>query len=619
MLLETDCDLDELRLIDKQRIESLALENDVPAYVTTVRLLEDVEENTSLKLDRVLRAFGRQVALFTGLFSSREWRRHCDGNGYRTLRDRLVGPVSEYLKAHPQNTKTAGDKSPDTSKVDSFEVEIPGKEPGKPVRIRIFGLPARLWKLALQQASITVANDWRLAQQRAKERIEKTDWFRKLNEAERHYVYLLLFKLNDDFFDLMDGRTPTFKWHSTFNMKKVRHASGLCVAVRRAVRAEKTQTIRHAERRSVWFDCSCYTVKTEKGKQIVELMTLEKGKRAKIVLRGKKKISGTIKLVKTSTSWTLHTLAKPKPKLLPQTIKEQNGKLVCVAMDMGFTEVYTLDDGSQYGEGFGKAIREEAELLARALEKRSRLLALANNTQDKKKRRHILTCNLGSKKIDRAIARHKLKIRNIVNRALNRIFEEHPAHAYIVEELGRRFELQGFTKATNRALSSWIRGFIEERLCFKAAIHGMKIVKVPSAYGSQRCPYCGCVHSDSRKGDRFKCVDCGREAHADKVACLNLLCRVRDCSFKARMPKEAVLALELKEYRAQCDRRGTEPVKYVPRQSRRPTKTKKSQQLSSLCKPNSASVCTRHAMLINKAERISKTNHGNTCKTIWNI
>ena len=59
MLLETDCDLDELRLIDKKRIESLALENDVPAYVTTVRLLEDVEENTSLKLDRVLRAFGR--------------------------------------------------------------------------------------------------------------------------------------------------------------------------------------------------------------------------------------------------------------------------------------------------------------------------------------------------------------------------------------------------------------------------------------------------------------------------------------------------------------------------------------------------------------------------------
>ena len=85
MLLETDCDLDELRLMDKKRIESLALENDVPAYVTTVRLLEDVEENTSLKLDRVLRAFGRQVAFFTGLFSSREWRRHCDGNGYRTL------------------------------------------------------------------------------------------------------------------------------------------------------------------------------------------------------------------------------------------------------------------------------------------------------------------------------------------------------------------------------------------------------------------------------------------------------------------------------------------------------------------------------------------------------
>ena len=84
--------------------------------------------------------------------------------------------------------------------------------------------------------------------------------------------------------------------------------------------------------------------------------------------------------------------------------------------------------------------------------------------------------------------------------------------------------LKGFSKQTNRLLSSWVRGIIAERLSFKTALQGVKLVKVPAAYSSQRCPYCGCVCRESRKGDRFECVHCGAKGHADRVACLNLLC-----------------------------------------------------------------------------------------------
>ncbi|PYM87066.1 MAG: hypothetical protein DME09_00500 [Candidatus Rokuibacteriota bacterium] len=34
-------------------------------------------------------------------------------------------------------------------------------------------------------------------------------------------------------------------------------------------------------------------------------------------------------------------------------------------------------------------------------------------------------------------------------------------------------------------------------------------------YSSQTCPACGVVDAASRQGDRFRCVACGHEAHAD--------------------------------------------------------------------------------------------------------
>ncbi len=62
-------------------------------------------------------------------------------------------------------------------------------------------------------------------------------------------------------------------------------------------------------------------------------------------------------------------------------------------------------------------------------------------------------------------------------------------------------------------------------LRYKLEMTGGALVEVPAAYSSQTCPACGVVDATSRQGDRFRCVACGHEAHADLNAARVLLSR----------------------------------------------------------------------------------------------
>lgn len=50
-------------------------------------------------------------------------------------------------------------------------------------------------------------------------------------------------------------------------------------------------------------------------------------------------------------------------------------------------------------------------------------------------------------------------------------------------------------------------------------------MEVPAHYSSQTCPECGVVDAASRQGDRFCCVACGHDDHADLNAGRVLLSR----------------------------------------------------------------------------------------------
>ena len=74
-------------------------------------------------------------------------------------------------------------------------------------------------------------------------------------------------------------------------------------------------------------------------------------------------------------------------------------------------------------------------------------------------------------------------------------------------------------KHTNRMMSGWSFGQLQNFVAYKAARCGIKIEYVDPAYTSQICSSCGVL--GKRRGDVFSCTTCGT-AHADIQAAVNI-------------------------------------------------------------------------------------------------
>ena len=95
----------------------------------------------------------------------------------------------------------------------------------------------------------------------------------------------------------------------------------------------------------------------------------------------------------------------------------------------------------------------------------------------------------------------------------------------------------------SRLVSYWMRGSLKERLEFLALAKGFRHQQVNPAYTSQMCPTCLFVHKDNRKGDLFKCLNCGYTDHADRVSAINLDARAKDNEITVYTPKAVVKSI----------------------------------------------------------------------------
>ncbi len=103
-------------------------------------------------------------------------------------------------------------------------------------------------------------------------------------------------------------------------------------------------------------------------------------------------------------------------------------------------------------------------------------------------------------------------------------------------------------KSVNRKLSSWLKGTLQDRVEFKALAKGFRHEQVNPAYGSQTCPYCDFVDSKNRKKDRFKCLHCGHEDMADRIAAQNYAKRVGDEEIGQYVPYSQVKTILLRRF-----------------------------------------------------------------------
>jgi IS605 OrfB family transposase len=79
-----------------------------------------------------------------------------------------------------------------------------------------------------------------------------------------------------------------------------------------------------------------------------------------------------------------------------------------------------------------------------------------------------------------------------------------------------------FSRTHNRRLSHWLYAKVIRWLEQRCEEQGVRIGYKSPYKTSQNCPVCHKWDRRNRNGERFKCVNCGHEEHADRIGSLNL-------------------------------------------------------------------------------------------------
>jgi len=383
-----------------------------------------------------------------------------------------------------------------------------------------YGLQARQWKLALQDAAETWDKYYQALFVEVREKIAR----HKMTDPERHYGFWLL-KGYDQFSACMKGEAlePPFELDEPARGKIVGY-------IERTIRKMQGNPPRAQKSRSVKFDTDCYEVFEQKRTQYIKLMSLQKGKRVILPLLGNSKIQGNITLLIEGDVIEILVSQEMKSKK-----PFKNGPLE--AVDFGYSEVMTDTEGLRYGKNLGSTLTKATDDQNKKMKKRHKLHSLEKKLRlpNQNKASRLRKYNLGKIKQQARMIRIKASISKEINTAIHELVRSKKPILLITEDLRSSFTYNK-SKLLNRRLSSWVRGEIQDRISFKALAEGFRHEQVHPAYGSQTCPNCGFVDNRNRKGDEFRCLHCGHEGVADRVAALNYAKRYGDDEIRRHMP-----------------------------------------------------------------------------------
>ena len=513
---------------------------------TLVRQFEMPNETSRVSLDRMCSAYGFVASKFLFAFQTRELRGEV--KDFRAFRNRLVGALSKKSGEFAQKLADlrANGKAAEANLLVLLR-EL--RETSGP------HLQARHWKLALEETSKMAMTHWKSVIAEAKK--ELADTLKRFHDQDRHYAYWLLCGINRQFFELLDGkvlvpnpdesfdRNYCLSYDRPLSSKTLRSIAGI---VRRTVNRIRRESVCYPRTKTfhnrIDFDSSCYTVRSTEEAQFLELMSLEPGKRICLRLKGKSKIRGTLQLIRdTAGTYSLRVY-------VPQQCEEKRKTGTVIGIDLGYTEMMATSEQELLGTDLGKYFSAIADKRGKNSEGRNRMHSLFRHLLKKSgkdnlaKAERIRKHNLGRKKQRARYIRDIGVIKTIVNRELNLLFtrKTNPIKTIVVEDLSARMKVH-LGKKWNRRLSGWMRGYLQERIRYKAKKHGIEVSEVNPAHSSRECPRCHCTDKKNRQGDVFKCSHCGYHGHADLVAALNILGRLGDKEIRKGMSPSRVKAV----------------------------------------------------------------------------
>lgn len=184
-----------------------------------------------------------------------------------------------------------------------------------------------------------------------------------------------------------------------------------------------------------------------------------------------------------------------------------------LGLDSGMVNLLATSQGAIFGQGFSLKLRRWDEQLQRL----TKGLQGAGEPRLGKCRRY-----------QEFVRRMRGWLTSEVRCAVNRALALGEPSTVVIEALSFSSGPGTLSRRMNRLVRRMGTGILKEALAQKAELQGFKLVEVNPAYTSQECGSCGFISRTNRKGNRFECVCCGKQAHADAQAARNLVERFRE-------------------------------------------------------------------------------------------
>jgi transposase len=399
-----------------------------------------------------------------------------------------------------------------------------------------FGLQARQWKTAFDEAFANIKAKWSQIEGTTRKSLYKNKNF---TETEKHYAFYLL-------------KAPTLLYKAiTFGTFKLpAKFAGLTLDTLKVHKYLKSRLrnyfgnkpLQH-QRTSFVLDAGMYDLaKDKKGRLWIGIMGLKL--RARIHLQLTSKVApekgANIRIVLKGNRIELHHMVEVEVQATK--VFGDFPRVKVVAIDKGFTEVLASSNFKRYGLEFNKPLKKEADRLCEKNKKRNKLRALAKKYEAKGNFVKAVTIeneNLGKRKYNHQKTRNRAKLETFINTALRKFFKAEAPTILVQENLNFTSWNKQLSKKVKRYFSSWLKGYLRERLEYLSQLNGVELVAVNAAYSSQVCHVCHAF--GVRKGDKFYCAEHG-EFEAEFKATLGLLERWFDEEITVYMSPQRVKA-----------------------------------------------------------------------------
>ena len=197
--------------------------------------------------------------------------------------------------------------------------------------------------------------------------------------------------------------------------------------------------------------------------------------------------------------------------------KQETG--IPIAVDLGEIHPIVSHDGKNttiYNGRFLRSIVQYREKTKAAFQ------AKMDRCQNRSKRWYSLL-KAKRKTLDRLNAQIKDAEHKITSRFISDC-QRVKADTIVIGDLRGIRERAKFSKKSNQKIHQWAFSRITQKICYKAALAGIRVIFQSEAYTSQTCPRCARRKKPSNRA--YHCHACGFKYHRDGVGAINLWSKV---------------------------------------------------------------------------------------------